>query len=84
MVALDFFTVPTVTFQLLYCFFVIEHARRKILQFNVMRYPWADWIVQKLRNVFPEAGAMPADDGFGFDDDENELFATSGGGLIDA
>ena len=29
-VALDFFTVPTVTFQLLYCFFVIEHGRRKI------------------------------------------------------
>ena len=26
-VALDFFTVPTVTFKLLYCFFVIEHGR---------------------------------------------------------
>ena len=28
-VAFDFFTVPTVTFQLLYCFFVIEHGRRQ-------------------------------------------------------
>ena len=28
-VAFDFFTVPTVTFQLLYCFFVIAHGRRK-------------------------------------------------------
>jgi hypothetical protein len=28
-VAFDFFTVPTLTFQLLYCFFVIEHGRRK-------------------------------------------------------
>ena len=27
-VAFDFFTVPTLTFQLLYCFFVIEHGRR--------------------------------------------------------
>jgi len=32
--AFDFFTVPTVTFQLLYCFFVIEHGRRRILHFN--------------------------------------------------
>ena len=28
-VAFDFFTVPTLTFQLLYCFFVIEHGRRR-------------------------------------------------------
>jgi hypothetical protein len=33
--AFDFFMVPTVTFQLLYCFFVIEHRRRRILHFNV-------------------------------------------------
>ena len=26
--AMDFFTVPTVSFGVLYCFFVIEHARR--------------------------------------------------------
>ena len=30
-VAMDFFTVSTVTFQLLYCFFVIAHGRRKVL-----------------------------------------------------
>jgi hypothetical protein len=34
-VAFDFFTVPTLTFRLLYCFFVIEHGRRRILHFNV-------------------------------------------------
>jgi hypothetical protein len=33
--AFDFFIVPTVTFQLLYCFFVIERGRRRILRFNV-------------------------------------------------
>jgi Homeodomain-like domain len=37
--AFDFFTVPTLTFQVLYCFFVIEHGRRKILHFNVTRHP---------------------------------------------
>jgi hypothetical protein len=38
-VAFDFFTVPTMTSKLLYCFFVIEHGRRKILHFNVTRHP---------------------------------------------
>jgi putative transposase len=56
-VAFDFFTVPTLTFQLLYCFFVIEHGRRKILHCNVTRHPTADWVVQQLREAFPEAGA---------------------------
>jgi putative transposase len=55
MVAFDFFTLPTLTFQLLYCFFVIEHGRRKILHFNVTRHPTAEWVVQQLREAFPEA-----------------------------
>ena len=32
--AMDFFTVPTITFSSLYCFFVISHDRRRILHFN--------------------------------------------------
>ena len=55
-VAFDFFTVPTVTFKLLYCFFVIEHGRRRILHCNVTHYPTADWVVQQLREALPEAG----------------------------
>ena len=54
-VAFDFFTVPTATFRLLYCFFVIEHGRRKILHFNVTRRPTADWVIQQLRETFPQA-----------------------------
>ena len=54
-VAFDFFTVPTVTFRLLYCFFVIEHDRRKILHYNVTSHPNAEWVVQQLRETFPEA-----------------------------
>jgi transposase InsO family protein len=54
MAAFDFFTVPTVTFRVLYCFFVIEHERRKILDFNVTPHPTAEWIVQQLREAFPE------------------------------
>jgi transposase InsO family protein len=53
--AMDFFTVPTLTFQVLYCFFIIEHGRRKILHFNVTEYPTGPWIVQQLREAFPES-----------------------------
>ena len=52
--AMDFFTVPTLTFRILYCFFVIEHGRRKILHFNVTAHPIGIWIVQQLREAFPE------------------------------
>ena len=37
--AMDFFTVPTLTFGVLYCFFVIGHDRRTILHCNVTRQP---------------------------------------------
>ena len=51
--AMDFFTVPTVTFKLLYCFFVIGHDRRQILHFNVTRHPTSAWVIQQLREAFP-------------------------------
>ena len=51
--AMDFFTVPTLTFNLLYCFFVISHDRRRILHLNVTRHPTSSWIVQQLREAFP-------------------------------
>ena len=55
--AMDFFTVPTLTFGVLYCFFVIGHDRRKILRFNVTRTPTALWIVQQMREAWPYATA---------------------------
>jgi transposase InsO family protein len=51
----DIFTVPTLTFRVLYCFFIIEHGRRKILHFKVTEQPTAPWIVQQLREAFPES-----------------------------
>jgi putative transposase len=53
--AMDFFTEPTLAFRVLYCFFVIEHGRRKILHFNVTEHPTGPWIVQQLRQAFPES-----------------------------
>src|SRR5246500_1186596 len=54
---MDFFTVPTLTFGVLDCFFVIGHDRRKILGVNVTRNPKALWIVQQMREAWPYAPA---------------------------
>jgi len=54
---MDFFTVPTINFSVLYCFFVIAHDRRRILHFNVTRHPASTWIVQQLREAFPYQSA---------------------------
>ncbi len=49
---MDFFTVPTMTFGVLYCFFVISHNRRRILHINVTKHPTSGWIIQQLREAF--------------------------------
>ena len=51
--AMDFFTVPTLTFSVLYCFFLISHDRRRILHLNVTRHPTSSWIVQHDAKPFP-------------------------------
>jgi hypothetical protein len=50
---MDFFTVPTLTFSVLDCFFIISHDRRRILHCNVTRHPTSPWIAQQLREAFP-------------------------------
>jgi hypothetical protein len=55
--AIDFFTVPTVTFRVLYCFFAISHGRRRILHLNVTEHPTGKWIAQQLRDAFPDESA---------------------------
>ena len=55
--AMDFFTVPTLTFGVLHCFFVIAHDRRRILHCNVTRHPSSAWIFQQLREAFPDDSA---------------------------
>jgi hypothetical protein len=50
---MDFFTVPTLRFSVLYVLFVIRHDRRQILHFNVTKQPTSLWVVQQLRKAFP-------------------------------
>ena len=50
--AMDFFTVPTLTFGILYGFFVIGHDRRRILHHNVTRNPNALWVGLQLHEAW--------------------------------
>src|SRR5882762_6275363 len=56
-VAMDFFTVPTIRFDLRYYFFVISHDRRRILHVNLTKHPTSGWIIQQLREAFPFGSA---------------------------
>ena len=51
--AMNLFTVPTASLQLLYGFFVIEHGRRHIVHFNATFHPSAAWVIRQLREAFP-------------------------------
>ena len=53
MVSVDFFTVPTIRFQILYVFLVLAHDRRRILHFAVTGHPTAAWTAHQLREAFP-------------------------------
>ena len=47
-VSSDFFTVPTVTFGVIYVFLVLDNARRTIRHFNVTCSPSATWTGQQM------------------------------------
>jgi len=53
LVTVDFFTVPTIRFQILYVFLVLAHERRRILHFAVTAHPTAEWTAQQMREAFP-------------------------------
>ncbi len=53
-VAVDFFTVPTATFRILFCFVVLRHDRRFVVHFNVTANPTAAWTAQQMIEAFPE------------------------------
>ena len=53
LVSVDFFTVPTIRFQILYVFLVLAHERRRIIHFAVTAHPTAEWTAQQLREAFP-------------------------------
>ena len=51
--AIDFFTVTTLRFQVLYVFLVFDHARREVVLFAVTPNPTLEWVIQQLREATP-------------------------------
>jgi len=51
--SIDFFTVPTATFRVLYCFIVLCHERRRIVRVNVTANPRERWTAQQIIEAFP-------------------------------
>jgi hypothetical protein len=53
LISVDFFTVPTVTFRILYVFIVLRHDRRLVAHFNATKHPTAQWTAQQMIEAFP-------------------------------
>jgi hypothetical protein len=51
LIALDFFTVPTATFRVLFVLIVLGHGRRRLVHFNVTEHPTAEWTARQLIGV---------------------------------
>ena len=51
--AIDFFTVPTVRFRIVFVLIILEHSRRKVVHFNVTEHPCAEWTAQQVVEAFP-------------------------------
>jgi putative transposase len=49
----DFFTVLTVMFKILFVFVVLAHARRRVVHINVTDNPTAQWTAQQIVEAFP-------------------------------
>jgi putative transposase len=53
LVSLDFFVVPTITFQLPFAFVILSHERRRVVHFAVTANPTAEWTARQLVEAFP-------------------------------
>jgi putative transposase len=48
LIGLDFFTVPTATFRVLFVLVVLSQRRRRLVHFNVTAHPTAEWTARQL------------------------------------
>jgi putative transposase len=51
--SVDFFTVHTVWFEILFVFIVLAHNRRRVVHFNVTSHPTSEWTAQQMLEAFP-------------------------------
>jgi hypothetical protein len=57
--AIDMCVVPTLAFDLLFVFLVLDHGRRRLLWFEVTRHPTAEWLARQITEAFPWTSAQP-------------------------
>lgn len=53
LISVDFFTVPTASFRVLFVFLVLAHDRRRVLHSNVTQFPTARWTAQQVVEALP-------------------------------
>jgi len=53
LVAMDFFIVPTVRFEILFVVLVLAYHRRRVVHFNITVHPTAQWTAQQVVEAFP-------------------------------
>jgi transposase InsO family protein len=51
--SIDFFTVHTVWFEVLFVFAILVNDRRRVVHFNVTAHPTAGWTAQQILEAFP-------------------------------
>ena len=55
--SVDFFTVATATFRVLYVLVVLCHDRRRVVHWNITAHPTAEWAAQQIVEAFPHDDA---------------------------
>jgi len=53
LVTMDFFTVATVRFEILFVLIILAHDRRQVRHFNITTHPTAAWTAQQVAEAFP-------------------------------
>jgi putative transposase len=53
LVFMDFFTVATVRFEILFVLVILAHDRRRVRHFNITTHPTAAWTAQQIVEAFP-------------------------------
>jgi putative transposase len=53
LVAIDFFTVATVRFEILFVLVILAHDRRRVRHFNITAHSTAAWTAQQMVEAFP-------------------------------
>ncbi len=51
--SIDFFTLPTAAFNILFVLVILCHSRRKVVHFNVSSNPTVKWTAQQIVEAFP-------------------------------